>query len=66
MTLDLPRSRDGHPPLAVQIWGDAALFTRPEFKSERLTYPVITPTAAVGLLSAILWKPELRGCATNL
>ncbi|MEC3915973.1 type I-C CRISPR-associated protein Cas5c [Nocardia sp. CDC160] len=40
------------------MWGEAALFTRPELKAERVTYPVMTPTAAVGVLQAIYWKPE--------
>lgn len=51
-------TRDGFPPLVVEVWGDAALFTRPEAKVERLTYPVMTPSAAVGILEAIFWKPE--------
>lgn len=37
-----------------------ACFTRPEFAAERVSYPCITPPAAVGLLSAIFWKPEIR------
>ena len=45
-------------PVAVQVWGDAALFTRPELKVERVSYPVMTPSAAVGVLEAIFWKPE--------
>jgi CRISPR-associated protein Cas5d len=44
--------------VAVQVWGDGALFTRPELKVERVTYPCMTPSAAVGLLEAIFWKPE--------
>lgn len=47
-----------HPPLAVKVWGDLACFTRPEMKVERVTYPVITPSAARGVLEAIFWKPE--------
>lgn len=58
MTLDLPRSAEGAPPVVVQVWGEAALFTRPELKVERVTYPVITPSAAVGVLEALYWKPE--------
>ena len=57
--LQLP-TREGCPPVVVEVWGDAALFTRPEAKVERLTYPVMTPSAAVGLLEAIFWKPEFR------
>ncbi|MGH3897409.1 MAG: type I-C CRISPR-associated protein Cas5c [Pseudonocardiaceae bacterium] len=58
MTLDLPRSAEGAPPVVVQVWGEAALFTRPELKVERVTYPLITPSAAVGVLESIFWKPE--------
>lgn len=52
------KERDGFPPLVVELWGAAALFTRPEAKVERLSYPVMTPSAAVGALEAIFWKPE--------
>lgn len=52
------RERDGFPPLVVELWGPAALFTRPEAKVERLSYQVMTPSAAVGILEAIFWKPE--------
>ena len=45
-------------PLTVKVWGDLACFTRPEMKVERVTYPVMTPSAARGMLDAILWKPE--------
>jgi CRISPR-associated protein Cas5d len=58
VSVELPRSRSGAPPVAVQVWGDAALFTRPELKVERVSYPVMTPSAAVGVLEAIYWKPE--------
>lgn len=44
--------------LAVKVWGDFACFTRPELKVERVTYPVMTPSAARGILEAIFWKPE--------
>lgn len=56
--MDLPRSAEGSPPLVVQVWGPGALFTRPELKVERVSYPVMTPPAAVGVLEAIFWKPE--------
>jgi CRISPR-associated protein Cas5d len=49
-----------HPPLEVKVWGDFACFTRPEMKVERVTYPVMTPSAARGVLEAIYWKPEFR------
>jgi CRISPR-associated protein Cas5d len=58
MSFDLPRSRSGAPPVAVQVWGDGALFTRPELKVERVTYDAMTPSAAVGVLESIYWKPE--------
>ena len=45
-------------PLQVKVWGDFACFTRPELKAERVSYPMMTPTAAGGILSAIFWKPE--------
>ncbi|MGX7828955.1 type I-C CRISPR-associated protein Cas5c [Actinokineospora sp. 24-640] len=57
MRLDLPTSA-GAPPVVVQVWGPGALFTRPELKVERVSYPVMTPTAAVGVLEAIFWKPQ--------
>lgn len=44
----------------VKVGGDYACFTRPEFKVERVTYPVMTPSAARGVLEAIYWKPEFR------
>lgn len=49
-----------HTPLEVTVWGDFACFTRPELHVERVTYPVMTPTAARGVLEAIFWKPEFR------
>ncbi len=45
-------------PLEVKVWGAFACFTRPEMKVERVSYPVMTPTAARGVLEAIFWKPE--------
>ncbi|MGI8546756.1 MAG: type I-C CRISPR-associated protein Cas5c [Gemmatimonadaceae bacterium] len=47
------------PLLAVRVRGPLAVFTDPAFKVERVTVPVMTPTAARGLLSAILWKPAI-------
>jgi CRISPR-associated protein Cas5d len=44
--------------LQVKVTGDFALFTRPEMKAERVSYPVMTPSAARGILEAIFWKPE--------
>ena len=45
-------------PLTVLVWGETACFTRPEHKVERVSYPVMTPSAARGVLEAIYWKPE--------
>ena len=42
----------------VKVWGEFACFTRPDLKVERMTYPCMTPSAARGVLDAILWKPE--------
>ena len=44
---------------AVRIRGDYACYTRPEFKTERLSYEVLTPSAARGVLEAVLWKPAI-------
>lgn len=44
----------------VEVWGDYALFTRPETKVERISYDVITPSAARGLVEAVYWKPAIR------
>jgi len=47
-------------PIRLQISGDFACFTRPEMKVERVSYDVITPSAARGILEAIYWKPQIR------
>ena len=52
--------------LAVRVSGRLACFTRPEYPSERVSYPVITPPAAVGVLSAIFWKPEFDWIITRI
>ncbi len=46
--------------VTLRIWGERACFTRPEMKSERVSYDVITPSAARGFLEAIYWKPSIR------
>ncbi len=56
----------GSPPVKVEVWGAGALFTRPEAKVERLTYPVMTPSAAVGVLESIFWKPEFSWQVTKI
>ena len=44
----------------VRVRGELACFTRPEFKTERFSYDVLTPSAARGILEAVLWKPAIR------
>lgn len=44
----------------LRTWGELACFTRPEMKVERVSYPVMTPSAARGLLEAILYRPQFR------
>ncbi|MFA5987979.1 MAG: type I-C CRISPR-associated protein Cas5c [Sphingomonas sp.] len=46
-------------PIKLHIWGDHACWTRPEMKVERVSYDVITPSAARGVLEAIHWKPAI-------
>jgi CRISPR-associated protein Cas5d len=46
--------------IKLKIFGDYACFTRPEMKVERVSYDVITPSAARGILEAIYWKPSIR------
>lgn len=47
-------------PFRLKVSGDNACFTRPEMKVERVSYEVLTPSAARGILEAILWKPAIR------
>lgn len=44
----------------LEVWGDYASFNRPEMKVERVSYEVMTPSAARGILEAIYWKPQMR------
>lgn len=46
--------------IKLKCWGEWACFTRPEMKVERVSYDVITPSAARGVVEAIYWKPEIR------
>ncbi len=46
--------------IRLHVWGDFALFSRPEMKVERVSYDVITPSAARGILEALYWKPEIN------
>lgn len=50
----------------LHIWGERACFTRPEMKVERVSYDVITPSAARGILEAIHWKPAIRWCVDRI
>lgn len=47
-------------PFRLKVSGENACFTRPEMKVERVSYDVMTPSAARGILEAILWKPAIR------
>lgn len=44
----------------VRVWGNYALFSRPELKVERCSYDVMTPSAARGILDAVYWHPGLK------
>lgn len=46
--------------IKLHVWGEFACFTRPEMKAERVSYEIITPSAARGILEAIYWKPQIR------
>lgn len=50
----------------LHVWGPRALFARPEMKVERVSYDVITPPAARGILEAIHWKPQMAWRVTRL
>ncbi len=54
------------PTLALRARGPWACFTRPEMKVERVSYPVMTPSAARGVLTAVLWKPGMRWCVERI
>lgn len=45
--------------IRLHVWGDRACFTRPEMKVERVSYDVMTPSAARGILEAVHWKPAI-------
>jgi len=46
--------------IRLHVWGERACFTRPEMKGERVSYDVITPSAARAILEAVHWKPAIR------
>lgn len=50
----------------LEIWGPMACFTRPEMKVERVSYDVITPSAARAVFEAIFWKPAIRWEVTGI
>lgn len=52
--------------IKLHVWGELALFTRPEMKVERVSYDFITPSAARGVIEAIYWKPEIRWVVDRL
>lgn len=52
--------------VSVEVWGDYACFSRPEMKTERVSYDLITPSAARGLLEAVFWHPGLRWCVDRI
>lgn len=50
----------------LEVWGDFACFTRPELKVERVSYDVITPSAARAIFEAIFWKPAIHWQVTRI
>jgi CRISPR-associated protein Cas5d len=50
----------------LEVWGDYACFTRPEMKVERVSYDVMTPSAARAVFEAILWKPAIKWHITRI
>ena len=46
--------------MQIEVWGNFACFSRPEFKTERVSYDVMTPSAARGLVESVFWHPGLR------
>lgn len=50
----------------LEVWGELACFTRPELKVERVSYDVITPSAARAIFDAIFWKPAIRWEITRI
>lgn len=54
------------PTFRLKVWGENACFTRPEMKVERVSYDVMTPSAARGILEAVLWKPAICWRVTRI
>jgi CRISPR-associated protein Cas5d len=55
-----------NPEFFLRIRGGMACFTRPEFSTERLSYELMTPSAARGVIEAVLWKPAVRWEITSI
>jgi CRISPR-associated protein Cas5d len=51
--------KDRPPLVSLKAWGDYACMTRPELKAERVSYPVLTPSAARGILESIFYEPQM-------
>lgn len=51
--------KDGPCQISLKVWGDYACMTRPELKAERVSYPLLTPSAARGILEAIYYEPQM-------
>ncbi|MDX8394261.1 MAG: type I-C CRISPR-associated protein Cas5c [Mariprofundales bacterium] len=52
--------------ISLRVWGDFACFTRPEMKVERVSYPLLTPSAARGIFEAIYWEPQIYYLIDNI
>ena len=50
----------------MEVWGNFACFSRPEMKVERVSYDVMTPSAARGMLEAVYWHPGLQWHIDNI
>lgn len=46
--------------IKLEVWGDYALFSRPELKVERVSFDIITPSAARGIMESVFWHPGLK------
>lgn len=50
----------------LEVWGPMACFTRPELKVERVSYDIITPSAARAIFESIFWKPAIHWQVTRI
>lgn len=50
----------------LEVWGPIACFTRPELKVERVSYDVITPSAARAIFESVFWKPAIHWQVTKI